>query len=114
MIHRTSQIVARRDGFCWLDERHDGVACNNIYHNRYVHTYDKAESVSSDSSTPSSIPNEVLLEDDGEMLHIRSQQTPSYVANSDHSYSQRRKKRRKASVMRTKDGTLAKQQWLWD
>ena len=85
MIHRTSQNVARRDGFCWLDERHDGVACNNIYHNRYVHTYDKAESVSSDSSTPSAIPNEVLLEDDGEMLQIRSEQTPSYVADSDHS-----------------------------
>ena len=97
-----------------LDERHDGVACNNIYHNRYVHTYDKAESVSSDSTTASSIPNEVLLEDDGEMLQIRSEQTPSYVADSDHSWTQRRKKKRKASVLRTNDGTLAKQQWIWD
>jgi len=97
-----------------LDERHDGVACNNIYHNRYVHTYDKAESVSSDSTTPSSIPNEVLWEDDGEMLQIRSEQTPSHVADSDQSWTQRRKKKRKASVLRTNDGTLAKQQWIWD
>ena len=37
MIHRTSQNVARRDGYRTLDERHDGVACDNIWHNRYTY-----------------------------------------------------------------------------
>ena len=114
MVHRTSQNVARRDGFRMLDERHDGVACNNIWHNRYRHVYDKAESPSSESSTPSGIPNEILIDSDGEMLEEYSLRTPSHVANSDNSHSKRTKKRRRATIMRTNDGTLHQQQWLWD
>ena len=69
MIHRTSQHVSRRDGYRMLDERH------------------MAESPSSESSTPSGIPNETLWDSDGGMLHKLSLRTPSHVADSDNSHS---------------------------
>ena len=111
MIHRKSQNIARRDGFQLMDERHDGFACNNIWHNRFPHVYDKAESPCSESTTPSSIPNEVLCKDDGILLEEYGTRTPSHIARSDKSYKTQRKKRRVSTIMRTTDGSLRRQNW---
>ena len=60
------------------------------------------------------IPNDILIDSDGEMLEEYRLRTPSHVAHSDNSHSNRRKKKRRATIMRTNDGTLHQPQWLWD
>ena len=82
---------------CWMSAMMAAI----IWHNRFLHVYDKAESLSSDSSYTNSIysnrmtdiPQEILDKEDLFQRQVHYPRTLSDVADSDDFYETRRKKR---------------------